>query len=171
MRAENDGPFAPKLADQIPDVDNLLRVESVCRLVEDDDLRIADDGAGDSDSLAVALGEIFDHSVHGVLDFDDPTDFRNVFLAVKRAFFQIINEIQVFLDRHFKVKRRHFRQKADFFLDGHRMLQYIESVDHGSARCGGKISRENVHGRGLARAVRPEKTDNLSFFHLKAYSV
>ena len=54
------------IGDKIPYIDNLLRVETVCRLVENDNLGIADDGSRDADSLLIALGEIFYHAVFDI---------------------------------------------------------------------------------------------------------
>ena len=157
-----------QLPNQVPDIDDLLGVKAVRRLVEDDDVRIPDDGARDADPLPVALGQVFDHSVEDVLDFHHLADLRNVLFAVEGASFQVVDEIKILLDGHFEIKRRHFRQKADLLFDLQRMLKDVKTVDHGLARCRGKISREDVHRRGFARAVRPEESDDFSLFHLEA---
>ena len=51
------------IADEITDVHNLVRVQSVRRLVQNDELRIMDDGLGNADPLLVTSGKILYQSV------------------------------------------------------------------------------------------------------------
>ena len=66
MCAENNGMLLSEIGDKISYIDNLLRVETVCRLIENDNLGIADDSSRDTYSLLIALGEIFYHAVFDI---------------------------------------------------------------------------------------------------------
>ena len=88
--------------------------------------------------------------------------------AVERAFFEVVNKIQIFLDRHFEIERRGFGKKTDLFLHGERMLENIQPVHHSTSRRGGEISREDIHRCGFSRAVRTEKANDFAFFDFKA---
>ena len=54
---EDDGAGFAELRDQIPDFLELERVEAGGGLVEDEQLRVVQDGLGEADALLVALGE------------------------------------------------------------------------------------------------------------------
>ena len=103
MGTENDGPFPSKLFDQVPNINNLFGIQSVCRFIKNDNLGISYDRTGDADSLTVAFGKIFDHSVEGVFNFDDTADFHEMLFAVQGTFFEVVNKIQVFFYRHFQI--------------------------------------------------------------------
>ncbi len=48
----------PEVPDQVADLHDLARVEPDGRLVEDEDLRLVDERAGEADPLAVPLREV-----------------------------------------------------------------------------------------------------------------
>ena len=48
----------PRLLDQLAGLDDLLGVEARRRLVQDQHVRVVEDGLGEADALAVALGEL-----------------------------------------------------------------------------------------------------------------
>ena len=72
------------------------------------------------------------------------------FLAGTIAFFEIINEAEIFSDSHIKIKRRGFGKETDLFLDSERMLENVKPVYHRASGGGGKIACEDIHGRGFA---------------------
>lgn len=77
----------PQQLDEVADFNNLLRVQTHGRLVEDEHLRVADERLRDADALAVALGEVFDDPPVHVADADDLADFLDVLRARRRQFF------------------------------------------------------------------------------------
>ena len=58
MRREDDGALLAELADELARLPYLVGVEPDRRLVEDEDGRVVDEGLGQPDALAVALGEL-----------------------------------------------------------------------------------------------------------------
>ena len=94
--------------DEVSDFDDLLGVKTDGRLVQDDDLGIADECLRDADTLTVALGQIADDTLVHVRDLGNFADLLNVLLAVEGALFQLIHEVEVFRNRHVEVKRRLF---------------------------------------------------------------
>ena len=61
--AQDDGVFAGEALDQLARFDDLLRVESGGRLVENQDVGIVNDGLREADALPVAFGELADQLV------------------------------------------------------------------------------------------------------------
>ena len=55
VRAQDDGVVPGQLLDQVPGLDDLLRIEARGRLVEDQNVGVVDDGLCQADALAVAL--------------------------------------------------------------------------------------------------------------------
>jgi hypothetical protein len=57
VRGQEHGVLVLELVDELAHLDDLPRVEAAGRLVEDDQRRPVDDGLGDADPLAVAVGQ------------------------------------------------------------------------------------------------------------------
>lgn len=55
MGAEDHGMILPQLADQITDLDDLFRIQTYRGLIQNNDLRIAEDCLRQSDSLPVTF--------------------------------------------------------------------------------------------------------------------
>ena len=77
MRHHHDGAtvLLVQLLEQSEDVGTHLRVEVTCRLVGEDDFRIADDGAGDGDTLALTARELHRRVLHAVRESHPVDDF------------------------------------------------------------------------------------------------
>ena len=149
-------------ADEVADLDDLLRVEADRGLVEDDDGRIADEGLGDADALPVALREVADEAVLDVVDLRNLADLFEVTLAVEPARLDVVDEVQVFLHRHVDVERRLLGEEADELLRLVRVFEDVDAADLGLAGRGGEVAGEDVHRGGFPRAVGAEESDDLA---------
>jgi hypothetical protein len=57
VRGEHDRVLAAEALDQLARLDDLLGIEARGRLVEDEDVRVVEDGLGEAHALAISLGE------------------------------------------------------------------------------------------------------------------
>ena len=67
---------------QVADLDDLFRVKTDGRFIENEHIGIADERLGDTDALAIAFGKMADRPLIHVLDADDFTDLAQMCLAV-----------------------------------------------------------------------------------------
>ena len=162
MRREDDRMLAGEILDQIADLHDLRRVKADRRLIENEEFRIAEQRLRKAATLPVALGKIADdaalhigdaQTLHCVLDL--------LFPLGRRYFFQSGGKGQVVTHAHFRIDRRDLRQIADPLFDLHRILCDVVAVYEHRSGVGGEASRDHVHRRGFARAVRPEKSEDL----------
>ena len=168
MGGENDGVIAAEVTDQVADLDDLLGVKTDRRLVENDDLGVADERLRDADSLAVALGQIANDAVVNVLDLNDLANLRQMLLAIQRTALELVVEVEIFLDGHVQVQGGLLGQIADELFGAQRVGEDVDACDGGLARGGGQVTRENVHGGGFACAVGAEQAYDLTAFYGKA---
>ena len=168
MGGEDNGVIGAQVADQVADLDDLLRVQTDGGLVKDQHLGIADESLGDAHSLAVALGQILDHASADVGKLGDLADLGQMLFPVELALLQLVDEVQILVHLHIDVQRRLLGKEADEFLRFVGVFQNIDTAYLRGTGGGGKISREDIHRRTLARAVGAEKADNFSFSHGKA---
>ena len=138
--------FFLQALDQVTDLNDLLRVKSYCRLIQDNDFRIAQDCLCQTNSLAITFGKIFDQTVFHVCDLYHIHDFFDLFIfLVSWDFFQICRKFHIFKNCHIKIERRHFRQIADAFLSCFWFFQNIMTIDHYFSFCGCNVSCDHVH--------------------------
>ena len=115
---------------------------------------------------ACTFGQVLDQTVlhthdlclfHGIVDL--------VFAVSTVDALCLRNESQIFAGRHVHVQRRLLRQIADALLGFNRLLENIMAVD--DDRTGGRCETagNDVHRRGFTRAVRAEKSVDLSLFN------
>ena len=150
--------LAPEALYKLAYLDYLLRVEADGRLIKDDDLWVSEQRLRDADALAVALREIADEPVRHVGDLRDLHNLRDLPLDIALGDALCLGDkLQVLPRRAVDVQRRLLREVADELFGLVRVLEDIVSVDAHIAGGGGKAAGHNVHGRGLARAVRAEK--------------
>ena len=94
-----------------------------------------------------------------------------MFLAREFAPFKVVDEVQILVHRHVRVDGRHLGQVADEAADARRVVRETHAVDRDVPRRRREIPRQNVHGRGFARAVRTEEPDNLAVPDLETHVV
>ena len=146
----------------------LLRVKTDRRLVEDYERRIADESLRYTDSLAVALRQILDEPFPHVRYLCDGADLLEMLFAVVAAAFELICEIQVFVDGHVEVERRLLGQIPYQLFSRRRLVEDVVSLDEHASRRARKKTRYDVYRRRFARAVRSEETHDLAALYLEA---
>ena len=153
--------------DQVSHLEDLLRVKTDGRLVEDHDLGISHQSLRDTDALLIALGKVADQSALHVTELDNGHDLVKMRDTLQGTALQLIYEIQILLHCHIGIKRRLLGQIADHALCFDRILSDIHAADR--CRTGGsrQKARQNIHRRTLARAVRSKKTDDLALADFK----
>ena len=163
---------AAQVPDQRPDLDHLGRVQAHGRLVQNDDLRAAHQGARQPHPLFVALGQVADKPSAHALQPGAGHGLFHLACALGTAHaLQLCGKAQIFLHRHIRIERRLLRQIADAGPRLSRLLQHIVAVDGHGAAGGGNVPGEDVHRGGFARAVGAEQAVNHALLHEKAQVV
>ena len=131
-------------------------------------LRLVEDGLRQPRSLPVALGQLADERLSVVTQLDAFDDDVNALLEVVSTNAAYSAEKrQVVLDGHISVEGHSLRQVADvpprFQGSGHRVVP----GDAGRPSGRRQVAGENAHGRSLAGAVGPQKTDDLALLDVE----
>ncbi len=159
VAAHNDGAVLAEGLHEGSDLDDLERVESDRRLVEDDDARVAQQRLRDADPLPIPLRQVFNQAVLHASDAafrDGALDGRR---PVGRPYpLRLGNEREVFERRHVGVERRLLGKVADPALDEVAIFVDLESVVANLPGGCGEAPCHDVHRRGLACPVRAEQS-------------
>ena len=138
-------------------------IEAGRRLVENQDVRVVDDGLREADALPVSFGQLGALTVrhvgdaralHHLLDASRP-------LAGGHAF-DLGDEPEILEDAHVGVERRRLRQVAGAALGLDRLVEDVEPGDNGFAFGGRHVAGQDAHRRRLAGAVGSEEPENLA---------
>ena len=152
----------PSLLDERADLDDLQRVQAHGGFVQNDDLRVAQQGLGDADALLISLGQRGDalvaHGRHARL-LQDLADLPPELCAAQAL--GLAHELQVLHRVFVHVEGRLLRQVADPLLGLLGLLEDVESIDAHAALRGREAPGQDVHGGGLSGAVRPEEAVDL----------
>ena len=156
---EDRTPLGGERLHQVPDPHDALGVEPVDWLVEHEDLRIAEQRAGDAEPLAhakrEALGALAGHVAEAdqVEHLPDPPLGQVVGLR---------HAEQVVVGAATAVHRLRIEQRTDL---AHRPGVPAErlAVDRHGAAGGTVQAKDEAHGRGLARTVRAEEPGDLAW--------
>ena len=156
MAGEQDGRAGPvrQGAQEGPHLGHAVGVQAIGRLVEDQDGRGAEQSARDAKALAHAE-RIVGHPAAGVVGhLDDGQDAADLG-AVEAQ--QAPGQVEVFLARQVAVKAVRLEQGAGPAGGGEAVTGDVDAVDQGLT--GGRPDEAQQHpeGRGLARAVAPQK--------------
>ena len=141
----------------------LVRVESVGRLVHDEDLRIVDDRLREARPLAVALGERVDRLLRDGREASLLNDGLHLLLrdlAVEPA--NLGYELEVLLDDHAAIAGGGLRQVSDAALRAHRVGPDVVPADDGRSRRRREEARYHAHCRRFPGAVRPQEAQHLA---------
>ena len=76
---------------------------------------------------------------------------------------------QIGVYRHIVVERRLFGQIADALAHLHRFFDDVETSDFGFALRRRQITGKYAHRRGLARAIRPEETEDDALVNIEGH--
>ncbi|MEJ7697319.1 MAG: hypothetical protein WKF78_12040 [Candidatus Limnocylindrales bacterium] len=172
MRGEDDRPAgAPEGLDRIPHDERGLGVQGRCRLVEEDDRRIVEQGTGDGQLLLHALAERAGHVVPPLPQAEQPQIVLDPLRASsRRQPVQPREEIEIGARRQLVVEARRLGQDTD---PGAHLLGLgsdIEAVDGGRAFRRPDECRQQPDGRRLARAVGAEETQHLALSDLEIHA-
>ena len=157
-----------QLLDQAADLNHLSRVQAHGGLIQDDDLRTAQQCSGQAHALTVALGQVLDQpvlhlrktgAVHGLLHLGGAVGLLYLF--------QLGHEHQILPGSHIHIQGRLLGQIAHTCLRRAGLLQNVVSVDGHGAAGGGKITGQNIHRGGFARAVGAQQSIYDTLLHFK----
>ncbi len=136
------------------------RVEVRERLVEQEDLRVAHDGAADGDALALAARELLRQAPEILRDLQHVGRFAHALVELLLARVgELQGEGHVVVDRHMRVERIGLEHHGDAAL-GRRQLVHHLPAD--LQRAAGDLfqARDHPEKRGLAATDGPTKTTN-----------
>ena len=159
-----------QVMDQAADFDHLRRVQADGGLVQDDDLGGAQQRPGNTHALAVALGQVADQPPFHLLQAGAGAGvfYSRDAVGLFAGALQLGHKQQVFPHSHILVQRRLLRQIADAGLGGGGFLGNIMAVDGHGAVGGRQVAGDDIHGRRLARAVRPQQAVDAAVLNGKA---
>ena len=163
VRRQDHAVLIAQLANQRADLTNLIRIQANRGLVEDDHVRLVDDGLSDADALLVTLRQRADQPVADVLDAAAPPRARERFgRFAPRDTMQPCSKAQILVDRQLFVERRHFRQVANARFRGRGAIQHVDIADADTAGARREIAGQHLHGGGLSRPIWAEQTEYLA---------
>src|SRR4029077_6855428 len=161
--AEHDGVIAGEAFEQVPGLVDLLGVESSGGFVENQHVRVVNDGLRQSHPLAVALRKLAQEFVPHIAY---RAALANVVGAAAQVgagkAFEFADKAEVLGGLHLRVDGRSFGEVADALLDLEGLLDDVEAGHGGSAFRRRQEAGQHTHGRGLASAVGAEKAHNPS---------
>ncbi len=170
--AEDDRLGPAHFLDQLPDLHDLVGVQSGRGLIEDEHLGIVDHRLGQADALAVALAKLSDalvflgieaaHAHHLGQALADP--------AIGQAL-HACRETQVVEHGHVLVQWVVLRQIADVAADGLELAQHRPASDMDAARIRCEQAADHLHGGGLPGAVGTQETEHLTGPHHEADAI
>ena len=163
MGREDDGAVFPEGSDQPADLDALVRVEPLGRLVQHQQIGAVQDRLRQADALAEPLRELGDRPV--VDAFDPGRRNRGVQrLPAGQALElpQIGDEGEVIVDQHVFVQRVVLGEVPDAALRGPGRVGERDPVERDRTGVGLVVLRDHAHGRGLARPIRTEEAHHLT---------
>jgi hypothetical protein len=157
-------PFGSQVAQQFTEPADAFGVEPVGRLVEDQDLRIGQQGGGETEPLAHAERELSDAPIsrRGQIDeIEHLIDSRLVDFTEQRLDAEMVSGTSP------RVGVGGIEDRSD---DVQRMVQLLvgATVDSGTALGRGGKTQQDAQGRRLPGPVGPEEADHLTRVDLEA---
>ena len=152
--------------DERPDLELLVGVQPVGRLVEDEHVRVVQQGLRQADATLEALRERLDRLVQDggdVRALDDLPDRPPARRSEQMA--HVGDEPEVGGGGDVAVGGRSFRQVAEAALRGDRIDGHVDSADLDASGARGEEPRDHLHRGRLAGAVRSENAEHLATVH------
>ena len=169
MRGQHDRMAAAELLDDVADLDDLDRVKTDGRLVEDQHVGVSEQRHRKSDALLVAFGQVLDHAVADMADADRLRHLGDMlFLARTAHALELVGEFKVLVHGHVHIEGRNFRKVADMLLCADRILENVDAVDGHGAGSAGQIAADDVHRGTFPGAVGAEEADDFAGVNGKA---
>ena len=163
VRREDDRAVAAELLDELAHLELLVRVESVGRLVEDEDARVVQQRLREAGAALVALRQRLERLAAHALEVHAADRALDAALRVGAAeSARVRDEAEELLDRHVGVRGRALGQVAEGALGGDRVVGEADALELDGARGRLEEAGDHAHGGALARAVRPEEAEHLS---------
>ena len=158
--------------DQIPDLDDLLGVQTHTGLIQNQHLRRSQQRLGQAHPLAVTLGQVLDQTASHVRNLSHVHNLLHLLIPLRLGhFFQFRRKPQILLHCHIHIQRRQFRQITDALFSLLRFLLHVVTIYGHRALTGGQIAGDNIHSGGLPGAVGPQKSIDLPLLHLEGQMV
>jgi hypothetical protein len=143
------------------------RVEAGGRLVEEEDLRLVHQAAGDLDAAPHAAGEIHHLFVAPLGEVHGFEQLVDQLLALRaRHAVELREDDQVLFDAQLGVARHRLRDHADGAAHAVGLLGDVESADAGHAAGRRQQRRQHADQRRLAGAVRSEQAEDFALLHV-----
>ena len=159
MGGQEDGAVRRDLLDQFADLDDLVGVQSVGRLVEDDEFRLVDDGLRDADPLLVTTREVADETF---AEMGDSATSHRLLYGRRNLVFRHQAELRtvgdVLLDVEVAVHGRSLREETDMLLRFHRVFSQIDILDEDIPLSLVENTADDVHRSGFTGTVRSHET-------------
>ena len=162
MTGENDRVIGTKIPDQISDLDNLLRIESRSRLIQNDNLWIPHQGLCNPDPLFISFGQVLHqpvcHILHSGLFHDIQYVHRDLAL---RNFLCSGYKCEILPWSAVQIQRRLFRKISDTALGLFCILENVISVDMYFSLSCSKTAGKYIHRCAFPCSVRSQQTSHL----------
>ena len=165
MGAENNSVALSKLLDQISDLDDLDGIKADGRLIQNDDLRSAEQRLRNAHALPVALGKRGNSAVSNWLNARARHGIGDLYRQLRSAHpLSLPYKAQVFHWCFVQVERWLLGEIADEPFGLFRLIKNIVAADaHMTLRCG-KAAGHDIHGGGLPRSIGAEEAVDLTAF-------
>ena len=159
---EDRDPLPQQLVKDPPEVAARDGVHAVGRLVEEQDLRRVDQGAGQAELLLHPPGEIARQTLLEGREVAEGQQAVDLLLApAARDAVDVGIEVDVLHDRQVAIEAEALAHVADRLLEGLGLAHDVMAGDPGIAAGRLQNARQEPHGRGLARAVGPHQPEDL----------
>ena len=170
MAGQDDRVGLAQVADEGADLDHLRRVQADGGLIQNDDLRCAEQRSGNTHTLTVALGQVADQALLHALQARAGRGVRHCGGTIRlfAGALQLGNEQQILLHGHLLIQRRQLRQVTDAGLGRGGLVGDVVAVDFDRAVRGRNVAGNNVHGGRLARTVGAEQAIDAAILHGEA---
>ena len=163
---EDGGALVGQPPDEPPEISARDGVDARRRLVEEDEPRGVDKGAGQGQPLAVAAGQRARQLPLPLGQVRHPDHLRDPWRALgPRHLVHARVEAQVLVDAQVVVERELLRHVADDRLDPLRLDDEVDAEDGPAPPGGFEQAAEHAERRGFARPVRPEEAVQLPLPH------
>jgi len=163
VRGEEDGLLLADALERGADFADLVGVEAVGRLVEHQQVRLVQQSARQGHALAETAGELGDSlAPHPVQVADAAHGVHALLEALARHAPGAREEGEHVLGGHVEVEGAVLGQVADLLGGGDAVAKHVNACDLNLACRGRQEAGQHAHGRGLARAVGPQKTHDLA---------
>src|SRR6476646_11528147 len=156
VRRENDRPTEPlELGDQVPELPPRLRVEARRRLIEEYQVGVADDRAGEREPLLLPARELSDAGVALLIEL------HHMDHVVHRpaALVETPKQTDGFFDGQLFAELSLLELNAEAFAELVLVMVPPQPEELDDARVGGEKTLAHLDRRGLSSAVRTKQTE------------